>query len=50
VPHGAFKNHASGSGHAKHRGAYSKNIIIFKKILFFFLFLKNLKEQIFKGR
>jgi hypothetical protein len=42
VPHGAFKNHASGSGHAKHRGAYNKNII--------FLFFLNLKEQIFKGR
>jgi hypothetical protein len=30
VPHGTFKNHASGSGH---RGVYNKNIIIFKKNL-----------------
>jgi hypothetical protein len=41
VPHGTFKNHASGSGHAKQRGAYNKNIIIFKK----FLRNKSLKED-----
>jgi hypothetical protein len=32
---------ASGSGHAKHRGAYNKKYYYFQKIL---------KEQIFNGR
>jgi hypothetical protein len=42
VPHGTLKNRASGSGLAKHRGAYNIKILLFSE--------KFLKEQIFKGR